>query len=300
MSLQWSPIEWAVSYKVLYDEETLINPNAPEPILESVSIDKMEIVLPKMLEWTEYYLVVQWLDEKGENIWKTLPLHARTLRNPVFILKDAKVVDDQHLELQFTHSVNLEKTQLEIVNTENKKPRGIKEITLSDDDLRVVHITLEGKMAPDSPHDIVLKKVTDVSGKEMAPESRKNTTILFASLDPITVPDDLTEAEETIMLPWLTKNSVDLIPDNIPTTLPEIQEEPLLQPEESLDDLKQKADDLDIESGELSPSIEDNEEKKTPVIIDTLPNTWSSFLLFFILALILSAYYTHKKITTVL
>lgn len=58
MVIGWSPIDGAKSYKVLYDEESLINPNTPEPILESPSTDKTSLEIQKMMDGTEYYLIV--------------------------------------------------------------------------------------------------------------------------------------------------------------------------------------------------------------------------------------------------
>jgi hypothetical protein len=182
MALEWSPIEGAKSYKVFYDEENLINPKAPEPILESPSTDKTLIELQKMMDGTEYYFIVHAFDDKGTKVGVSLPLHASTLRMPIFSLKESKVVDDQHISLIFSHPIDLKKTQIEIVNTETKKPRTLKEITQSEDDLRIVQIQLEGKLAPDMSHDIVLKKVTNTSGLEMLPESKKTSTIIYSTL----------------------------------------------------------------------------------------------------------------------
>lgn len=59
MVLEWSAIDGAKTYKVLYDEESLINPKTPEPILESPATDKTRIEIQKMMDGTPYYLVVQ-------------------------------------------------------------------------------------------------------------------------------------------------------------------------------------------------------------------------------------------------
>jgi hypothetical protein len=45
-----------------------------------------------------------------------------------------------------------------------------------------VEIQLEGKLAPNMSHDIVLKKVTDTLGVEMPPEAKKNASIVFTPL----------------------------------------------------------------------------------------------------------------------
>lgn len=116
-----------------------------------------------MMVGTEYYLIVQGFDDKGTKIGTTLPLHASTLRTPIFSLKNAEVIDDQNISLTFSQPINLKNTQIEIANTETKKSRAITDIILSKDDLRIVQIHLEGKMAPNVSHDIVLKKVTNTS-----------------------------------------------------------------------------------------------------------------------------------------
>lgn len=112
------------------------------------------------------------------------------------------MVDDQNISLTFSHAIDLKKTQIEIVNTETKKSRTIKEITLSPEDLRIVQIRLEGKMAPDMSHDIVLKKVTDISGMDMPPESRKTSTIIFVT-EPVLVPEktQFVETKQDPLLP---------------------------------------------------------------------------------------------------
>lgn len=119
-----------------------------------------------MMEGTAYYIIVQGLDDKGVSVGKTLPLHASTLRTPLFALRESQVISDQEVVLTFSRPIDISKTQIEIANTETKKTRNI-QLSLAEDDLRIVHIRLDGKMAPDVSHDLVLKKVTDTSGVEM-------------------------------------------------------------------------------------------------------------------------------------
>jgi methionine-rich copper-binding protein CopC len=74
-----------------------------------------------------------------------------------------KAIDDQNISLTFSHPIDLKKTEIEFVNTETKKPRATKNIIVSKDDLRIVEIHLEGKLAADVSHDVVLKKITNTS-----------------------------------------------------------------------------------------------------------------------------------------
>ncbi len=288
--LEWSPLEWAKSYKVFYDEESLINPKSPEPILESTSTDKTRIEIPKMMEWTQYYLIVHWFDDTGAKIGETLPLHASTFRAPLFVLKDSEVVDDQNISLTFSHAIDLKKTQIEIVNTETKKSRTIKEITLSPEDLRIVQIRLEGKMAPDMSHDIVLKKVTDISGMDMPPESRKTSTIIFVT-EPVLVPEK-TQFVETKQDPLLPDTWDDMEAKNTVAS-------PAIQPDEALDGLQKKTEELGIERVDVSIPLESEDPEKTPVEIDQLPQTGTSLYVILSIALFLWATLSYRKKTSI-
>ncbi len=283
MVLEWSSIEGAKSYKVLYDEESLINPNAPEPILESSVTDKTTLQIQKMMEWTEYYFVVQWLDEKGTQVGKTLPLHASTLRTPIFTLKESRVIDDQNITLTFSRPIDLTKTHIEIANTETKKVRNI-QTSLTEDDLRVVKIHLEGKLAPAVWHDLVLKKVTDTDGSEMLPESRKTSSIIFSPLPETTQESEETEVSTTTV--WETTQV------NTSTW-----SEGTKEPDVALDTLQQKTAELGIERSEASFPLEatTDELDKTPVSIDKLPQTGLPLYFILVISICLWGVLSYKK-----
>ncbi len=281
MVLEWSAIDGAKTYKVLYDEESLINPKTPEPILESPATDKTRIEIQKMMDGTPYYLVVQWLDDKGAKVGETLPLHASTLRNPVFALKASHTTDDQNIVLTFSYPIDLKNTQIEIMNTETKKPRTIKEIKLSETDLRVVHMQLEGKLAPNMSHDIVFKKVTNTSGTEMLPESRKTITIMFSPMiDTTQVPET---SEKIVNAPELKE------------TVPETSSVADSAPDIALDTLQKKTEELGIDKVEASVPLESDKDDKTPVEIDRLPQTGSPAFMSILLAILCWAFLSYKK-----
>jgi len=281
--LEWLPLEGATSYKVFYDEENLINPKVPEPILESPATDKTSIELQKMMDGTEYYFVVQWFDAKGVKVGQTLPLHAKTLRVPLFVLKDSKTLDDQNISLTFSHPIDIKKTIIEIVNSETQKPRTIKEMTLSQDDLRVVNIRLEGKMAANVSHDILLKKVTNTSWTEMMPESRKTSKIMY-SLEPA-ITDISLESSGPSDIVETKKETV------------EIPVQPDMLPEKPLQDEKiPDGENIDV----VAWAVHESEEpQKTPVVIDTLPQTGTSIFIILFVALIFWGVLAHKKQTSI-
>jgi hypothetical protein len=291
MVLEWLPIEGAKSYKVLYDEESLLNMNAPDPILESVKIETTRMEIKKIMEGTAYYIVVHGFDDTGKKVGQTIPLHASTLRSPIFNLQESIIVDDQNISLIFSRPIDLKNTQIEIVNSETKKPRATKAIISSLDDLRIVQIQLEGKMAPDMSHDIVLKKVTDISGLELSPEAKKTATIVFSSPDkPAQIPAVVVE---NVVLPVVKTETPPVLKEEKKVETAVITETPIkynltqesVQPDAALDLLKQKADELGIERVEASLPIDSLDNEKTLVAIDQLPKTGMST--FFLLGIAL-------------
>lgn len=212
------------------------------------------------------------MDDKGAKVGETLPLHASTLRNPVFALKASHTTDDQNIVLTFSYPIDLKNTQIEIMNTETKKPRTIKEIKLSETDLRVVHMQLEGKLAPNMSHDIVFKKVTNTSGTEMLPESRKTITIMFSPMiDTTQVPET---SEKIVNAPELKE------------TVPETSSVADSAPDIALDTLQKKTEELGIDKVEASVPLESDKDDKTPVEIDRLPQTGSPAFMSILLAIL--------------
>jgi len=312
MVLEWSPIEGAKSYKVFYDEESILNPKAPEPILESASTENTTMKIEKMMEWTEYYLVVRGFDDAGTRVGDTIPLHASTLRSPFFTLKESKTLDDQTISLIFSRPIDIKNTQIEIVNTETKKPRATKEIILSSEDLRIIEIRLEGKMAPDMSHDIVLKKVVDISGMEMSPESKKTTAIIFSlgnkqaepmqevvkEATPVVIPAPTPEVTIPVPVPPVMETKME-IPKDIAKAVEVMKPvEVVPPPDAALDDLQKKTSELGIERVEASIPLESSEPENTPVAIDKLPQTGSSNFILLGIALLFWVGLSYKKRTS--
>lgn len=190
----------------------------------------------------------------------------------------------------FSHPIDIKNTQIEILNTETKKPRSIQEIKLAEDDIRIVYISLEGKIAPNSSHDIVLKKVTNTSGVEMLPEARKTKTFTYAP-----------ESAESIEKPQNKESSIEAIaPKEEENKLdPVKKEEVAIDPDTSLDVLQEKAESLGIEQTEALIPLEPAEvSEKVPVSIDQLPQTGTPAFLFLLLALVAGFILSYKKQTS--
>lgn len=300
MVLEWSPIEWSKTYKVFYDEQSLINPKAPEPILESPATDKTRLEITKMLEGAEYYFIVRWYDDQDVEMGETLPLHASTLNLPIFALHEAKVIDDQHVELSFSRPVDITKTQIEIMNTATKNVRGLESITVSDQDLRIVNIVLKGKLEPWVSHDVVLKKVTNTSGETLPLESSKKTTLTF-SLPETPQEDPVAPAEDGVMP--VTEESpavVESTPAEPAVVVPEdvSEEDVAVTPDVALADLKKEAEAIAAPVSDTSTediALLPLEDTKEPVPIDKLPQTGAPAFLFLLMALALWAVLSYKK-----
>lgn len=222
-------------------------------------------------------------------IGETLPLHASTLNIPIFALKEAKVIDDQHVELFFSRPVDIAKTQIEIMNSETKNVRGLVSTTTSDQDLRVVNIVLKGKLEPGVSHDVVLKKVTNTAGQTLPLESSKKTTITFVGggNDPV-VPVS-PSVETTVVAPvTVTVPPVSKVLEEAPAV--DTSAEDVSTPDVTLADLKKDVEaiaapvpDTTTEDISLLPL----EDTKEPVLIDKLPQTGPSAFLFLFIALAL-------------
>ncbi len=271
--LEWSPIEWSVTYKVFYDEESLINPKAPEPILESALTDKTHIEITKMLEGADYYFIVRWYDDKNVEVGETIPLHASTLNIPVFALKDVTVVDDQHISLSFSRPVDVTKTEIEVMNTETKNVRALVSTQSSDQDLRVITLTLKGKLEPGVSHDVVLKKVTNTAGETLPLESLKKTTIVFSSLE---------KPKEDTVAPTTEVKPVSVSPDTVVDT-----PAPVVASGEA------KSENL-----ALLPLESEGDTAKDPVSINKLPQTGAPAYVFLLIALALWSILSYKKKTS--
>ncbi|MFA6079964.1 MAG: hypothetical protein WC753_00585 [Candidatus Gracilibacteria bacterium] len=304
MVLEWSPIEGAAQYKVFYDEATLVNPKAPDPMLESPTTDKTRIEITKMLEGAEYYFIVRGYDAQDVEVGKTIPLHASTLNIPVFGLKEAKVIDDQHIQLSFSRPVDIAQTQIEIMNTETKNVREQADMQSSVQDLRIIDITLRGKLELGVSHDVVLKKVTNTAGETLPLDASKKTTITFAAAEQAPVSPVVAPVIEA---PTVT--TVAVAPP-VTETLEEAQTVDTSAAETSasdvaLADLKKDVAVIAPTAPETSSDniallpLEIEEDIKTPVPIDKLPQTGAPAFVFLLMALTLGTALSYKKKTSV-
>lgn len=155
-------------------------------------------------------------------------------------------------------------------------------------------------MAPDMSHDIVLKKVTDISGIEMIPESKKTTTIIFslgetevepvqdvAKETPPAVAPPAVVPEATVPAPVPVMETKIETPKDIPKAVEVTKPvEVVSPPDAALDALQQKTSELGIERIEASVPLESSESENTPVTIDKLPQTGSSHFILLGIALL--------------
>lgn len=212
------------------------------------------------MEGTEYYLIVYGFDDTGTKVGSSIPLHASTIRTPLFALKSAETVDDQNIALTFSQPIDIKNTEIEIVNTETKKARSIKKITVSEDDLRVVQVLLEGKMAPNVSHDIVLKKVTNTTGITMSPEARKTMTVTYESVSPAS-------SAQTVQ-------DTPVVGEKQDTEIQKDPETSAIKPDVALESLQKESEELGIEKADpVVLPIESEVIEKKPVEIDSLPKT---------------------------
>ncbi len=58
VTLQWSPMEGATSYKVSYDESSLLATSGAKPLFDSEKVTKTEVLIPDLTPATEYTFFV--------------------------------------------------------------------------------------------------------------------------------------------------------------------------------------------------------------------------------------------------
>jgi hypothetical protein len=237
-------------------------------------------------------------------VGKTIPLHASTLNIPVFGLKEAKVIDDQHIQLSFSRPVDIAQTQIEIMNTETKNVREQADMQSSVQDLRIIDITLRGKLELGVSHDVVLKKVTNTAGETLPLDASKKTTITFAAAEQAPVSPVVAPVIEA---PTVT--TVAVAPP-VTETLEEAQTVDTSAAETSasdvaLADLKKDVAVIAPTAPETSSDniallpLEIEEDIKTPVPIDKLPQTGAPAFVFLLMALTLGTALSYKKKTSV-
>jgi hypothetical protein len=188
--VSWSTISSAQKYKVFYDEDTLVDPKNPEPLLSTDFTDKQEIEIPQLKAGTPYYLVIKGYDKSGKDLnTDSIPLHVSTFKTITMnISGDPFAIDDHTLSISFTRPIDITKTEIKILNSQTKKERTIDKIEVAKDDLRIVHIFLKGKMDPGVLHDIVIKKAFAQGGIELSAENKLPFTVAYNSATTTVVP----------------------------------------------------------------------------------------------------------------
>lgn len=280
MVVQWSPIPEAKKYKIFYDEDALVDDKNPTPLLTTDFTDKQELEITKLNPGTAYYLVVKGYDKNGKDLNNdSLPLHASTFKSiPMAISGDPVALDDHTISIIFTRPVDIAKTEIKILNTQTKKERTLDKIQWAQDDLRVVHVLLKGKMEPGVLHDIVIKKAFAQGGIELSAENKLPFTVAY---NPATT---ALNPEKSPTLP--SKEDVKLSQD-VWVVPPVDAKEP------QAEDNTKEALDLPV-----LPPVPDKTEKTfdKPVEIDRLPQTGPAFFAFLGLAII--TIFAIKKLST--
>jgi hypothetical protein len=72
---------------------------------------------------TDYTFIVHAYNKDGQDIGKTIPLHAKTYsaRPQMNLSQDPLVSNENTIELGFTQPINISQTQITLKNTKTKK-----------------------------------------------------------------------------------------------------------------------------------------------------------------------------------
>ncbi len=181
LALSWTPIPEATKYKIFYDETDLLDPLAPNPLLDTDFINQAMGEVSKLTPATQYTIIVHGYNAEGKDIGKTIPLHAKTYSAPpqMNLRGDPVTTNDTTIELSFSRPVDPKKAQITVKNTKTKKIVPVKEIKSSSEDLRILLVTLEKKMELSVPYELTLKKIVAFDGAELPPENRVPLKIVF-------------------------------------------------------------------------------------------------------------------------
>lgn len=180
-ALSWTPIPEATKYKIFYDETDLLDPLAPNPLLDTDFMNQTTGEIAKLTPATQYTIIVHGYNAESKDIGKTIPLHAKTYSAlPQMNLHgDPVTTNDMTIELSFSRPVDTQKSQLTLKNTKTKKTVAIKEIKSSPTDLRVILVTLEKKMELSVPYELTIKKIIALDGTELPPENRIPLKVIY-------------------------------------------------------------------------------------------------------------------------
>ncbi|MBP7806301.1 hypothetical protein KA057_01325 [Candidatus Gracilibacteria bacterium] len=181
MALNWTAIPEATKYKVFYDETDLLDPVSPNPLLSTEFITKNEGDITKLTAMTEYTIVVHGYTADGNDIGKTIPLHAKTSSAipQMNISRDPVAINDTTLEFAFSRPIDVKNAQITLKNTKNKKVMVVQEIKSSEEDLRIVLVVLKNKMELSVPYELTLKKIVSLDGTELPPENRVPLKVVY-------------------------------------------------------------------------------------------------------------------------
>lgn len=223
--LSWESLPEATQYRIFYDESDLLDPLAPNPLLDSDPIAKNEGTLAKLAPATDYTIIVHGYNAQDHEVGRTLPLHAKTYSTtPLMNLaRDPFAVSDSTVELVFTRPIDVKSVQISLRNPKTKKNLTIKEIVSSPEDLRVVTIALQDMMELSVPYELTLKKVVSLAGEELPPESRTPLKIAYSGgLPPLAgadTPPALDVMDEVPETAYEEPVAIDRLPQTGPAAL---------------------------------------------------------------------------------
>jgi len=186
MTLTWSAIPDATKYKIFYDESALLDPVSPNPLLDTDFIEKTEGDIQKLSPATDYTLIVYAYNKDGQDIGKTIPLHAKTYSAlpQMNLTQDPLTSSENTIELGFSRPIDISQVQIALKNPKTKKLIPILDVKTSLEDLRIIIITLKSSMELTVPYELTLQKVISLDGTELPPENKIPLKIVYNGVLP--------------------------------------------------------------------------------------------------------------------
>lgn len=222
VTLQWSPMEGATSYKVSYDESSLLATSGTKPLFDSEKVTKTEVLIPDLTPATEYTFFVHWfIGEK--DIGVSLPVHVQTFHTSWFTLSGAPVVvDDTTIQISFTRPIDVKKAQISLTNSVTKAQAAIAHVENSKEDLRILSIVTKKKLELGVAYNLVLKKIFTQAGTELSADNKTPLTVVYSGDGVVTLPAVPIASQPTTMpviAPPEEKTFTEPVPiDSLPKT----------------------------------------------------------------------------------
>lgn len=181
MTLSWSKIPEATKYKIFYDESSLLDPTNPNPLLDTDYISETQGDILKVTPSVEYTIIVHGYNEEGQDLGKTLPLHAKTygVQAQMNLAQDPLTSGEKTLELAFTRPIDVSKSQVTLKNPKTNKLIPVQDMKTSPEDLRIIIVTLKDTMELGVPYELTLQKIISLDGAELPPENRIPIKVVY-------------------------------------------------------------------------------------------------------------------------